>query len=270
MTVTIVPGDLDAFQSMEGSEKADWRRRAIDAIGKACTDRGQVRVVAGHYVFRSEKQEAGRPVVIEHDSKILTHILYLDFPAEIVARCRLDDTERGRASTSASPSGTDERLFLSNLPNKPQNHTLPIFISLQRSPRQTNRNLQSCAELHHLPSSVVFDYFQVKERLLAHSEISACYICLHLQAQPAFVRRQARAPRGVLGTNVHNRFYLYCGCKKGGVLTWPSPYNQRGAASTSFPVPKPATRSLQEVLLVRGMRKERYCERAEEWSVGEN
>ena len=78
MTVTIVPGDLDAFQSMEGSEKADWRRRAIDAIGKACTDRGQVGVVAGHYVLRSEKQEAGRPVVIEHDLKILTHILYLD------------------------------------------------------------------------------------------------------------------------------------------------------------------------------------------------
>lgn len=40
MIVTIVPGDLDAFQSMEESEKADWRRRAIDAIGKACTDRG--------------------------------------------------------------------------------------------------------------------------------------------------------------------------------------------------------------------------------------
>lgn len=40
MIVTIVPGDLDAFQSMEESEKADWSRRAIDAIGKACTDRG--------------------------------------------------------------------------------------------------------------------------------------------------------------------------------------------------------------------------------------
>lgn len=40
MIVTIVAGDLDAFQSMEESEKADWSRRAIDAIGKACTDRG--------------------------------------------------------------------------------------------------------------------------------------------------------------------------------------------------------------------------------------
>ena len=187
----------------------------------------------------------------------------------------LQASQSGSVKTQApdtkSSSGTDERLFLSNLPNKPQNHTVTdLYLSAAIASDQTNRYLQSCAEPHHLPSSVVFDYFQVKERLLARSEISACYICLHLQARPAFVRRQARAPRGVLGTNVHNRFYLYCGCKKGGVLTWPSPYYQRGAASTSCPVPKPATRSLQEVLLVRGMHKERYCVRAEELSVGEN
>ena len=102
MIATIVPGGLDAFQSMEEPEKADWRRRTIDAIGKACTDRRQVGVVTGHYMFWSEQQETGRPVVTEHDLKLFTHILYLDIPAEIVARRCLDDTERGRASTSAS------------------------------------------------------------------------------------------------------------------------------------------------------------------------
>ena len=101
MIATVVPGGLDAFQSMEEQEKAYWRRHAIDAIGKHCTDSGQVGVVAGHFMFWLEGQKAGRPVYTENDLEIFTHILYLDIPAEIVTQRRLDDTERSRPFTSA-------------------------------------------------------------------------------------------------------------------------------------------------------------------------
>ena len=102
MIATVVPGGLDAFQSMEEQEKAHWRRRAIDAIGKNCADSGQVAVVAGHFMFWLEEQEAGSPVYTQNDLETFTHILYLDIPAEVVAQRRLDDTERSRPSTSAS------------------------------------------------------------------------------------------------------------------------------------------------------------------------
>lgn len=36
MIATVVPGGLEAFHRMEEQEKAQWRRHAIDAIGKSC------------------------------------------------------------------------------------------------------------------------------------------------------------------------------------------------------------------------------------------
>ncbi|KAK3171839.1 hypothetical protein OEA41_003923 [Lepraria neglecta] len=101
MIATVVPGGLDAFQGMEEQVKAHWRRRAIDAIGKKCADSGQVAVVAGHFMFWLEEQEAGSPVHTQNDLEIFTHILYLDIPAEVVAQRRLGDTERSRPSISA-------------------------------------------------------------------------------------------------------------------------------------------------------------------------
>lgn len=102
MIANVVPGGLDAFQSLQEHEKAHWRRRAIDAVGKNCADSGQVAVVAGHFMFWLEEQEAGLPVYTQNDLELFTHILYLDIPAELVAQRRLDDTERSRPSTSAS------------------------------------------------------------------------------------------------------------------------------------------------------------------------
>ena len=102
MIAAIVPGGLDAFQSMEEQEKAYWRRRAIDAIGKNCADSGQVGVVAGHFMFWSQEQEVGLPVYTQNDLDVFTHILYLDMPAELIAQRCLDDTEKSRTPTSAS------------------------------------------------------------------------------------------------------------------------------------------------------------------------
>lgn len=102
MIATVVPGGLDAFQKLEEQEKVRWRQLAIDTIGKTCADSGQVAVVAGHFMFWPEEEEAGRPVYTENDQEKFTHILYLDVPAEVVAQRRLDDTERSRPSTSVT------------------------------------------------------------------------------------------------------------------------------------------------------------------------
>ncbi|KAL9124883.1 MAG: hypothetical protein Q9217_005841 [Psora testacea] len=102
MIATVVPGGLDAFQSMEEQEKAHWRGRAIDVIRMNCTDTGQVAIVAGHFMFWLEEQESGQPVYTQNDLEIFTHILYLNIPPEVVAQRILDDTERSRPPTSAS------------------------------------------------------------------------------------------------------------------------------------------------------------------------
>ncbi len=102
MIATVVPGGLDAFQSMEEQQKACWRECAIGAIGKNCADSEQVAVVAGHFMFWSEEQEAARPVYTQNDLRTFTHILYLDVPAEVVAQRRRNDSEKSRPSISAT------------------------------------------------------------------------------------------------------------------------------------------------------------------------
>ena len=102
MIADVVPGGLDAFDNMGEIDKTHWRQQAIKSIGKNCAESGKVAVVAGHFMFWEEGQEAGDIVCTEEDKKVFTHILYLDVPAEVVAQHRLDDTNRSRASTSAS------------------------------------------------------------------------------------------------------------------------------------------------------------------------
>jgi len=102
MIATVVPGGLDAFQKLEEREKLHWRQLAIDTIGKKCADSGEVAVVAGHFMFWHEEEEAGWPVYTQNDLDTFTHILYLDVPIEVVAQHRLHDRERSRPSTSVT------------------------------------------------------------------------------------------------------------------------------------------------------------------------
>jgi len=102
MIATVVPGGLNVFQKLEEQEKMHWRQLAINMIRKECANSGQVAVVAGHFMFWPEEDEAGRPVYTQNDLFTFTHILYLDVPAEIVAQRRLDDTERSRPSISVT------------------------------------------------------------------------------------------------------------------------------------------------------------------------
>ncbi|KFY03040.1 hypothetical protein V490_00334 [Pseudogymnoascus sp. VKM F-3557] len=100
MIATLIPGGLDAFQGLEEPEKHRWREIAIENIGKECAKNRQVAVVAGHFMFWSEK-EVEFPVHTANDLLIYTHILYLDVPPQLVAQRRLDDTKRRRPSISA-------------------------------------------------------------------------------------------------------------------------------------------------------------------------
>ena len=100
MIATVVPGGLDAFQKLEKQEQVHWRQRAIDTIRKQCTDSGQTALVAGHFMFWPEEEEAGRPVCTQHDLDTYTHILYLDVRTETIAQRRLDDTKRRRPPAS--------------------------------------------------------------------------------------------------------------------------------------------------------------------------
>jgi hypothetical protein len=59
MIANVVPGGLEAFQSMGDGEKVLWRQRAIDTIGKECADSGQVAVVTGHFTFWPKEQARG-------------------------------------------------------------------------------------------------------------------------------------------------------------------------------------------------------------------
>ena len=99
---SVVPGGLHAFEAMEEQDKTQWRQHAIDAIGKNCADSGKVGVVAGHFMFWSEEQEAPLPVYTQNDLNVYTHILYLDVSTDVVAQRRLADTKKNRPSMSVS------------------------------------------------------------------------------------------------------------------------------------------------------------------------
>lgn len=100
MIDNLVPGGLEAFQRLEEQEKVHWRQLAIDTIGKECADTGRLGVVAGHFMFWPEEDEAGMPVHTRNDLNTYTHILYLNVPAELVAQRCLNDKERNRPTAS--------------------------------------------------------------------------------------------------------------------------------------------------------------------------
>ena len=138
MIATLVPGGLDAFQSMEEQEKTNWRQNAIDAIGKKCADSRQVGVVAGHFMFWSEEQEAGRPVYTQNDLETFTHILYLDVPAEVVAQNCLDDTTRSRTPTSANHLYKWQQEEKTQLRNLCRGHGI-LFSLVSKSPMMESK-----------------------------------------------------------------------------------------------------------------------------------
>ena len=100
MIDNVVPGGLEAFKGMKLPEQEHWRECAIDEIGKQCADRKKVGIVAGHFMFWPEGQQAGTPACTDNDLKVFTHVLYLDTPANTVEERTRNDPERNRENPS--------------------------------------------------------------------------------------------------------------------------------------------------------------------------
>ena len=102
MIGAIVPGGLEAFEGMEKSDQEYWRKRAIDQIGQDCTNSKKMGVVAGHFMFWSEEEQAGTLAWNDNDQKVFTHILYLDVAADVVAERRRNDKKKERPPASVN------------------------------------------------------------------------------------------------------------------------------------------------------------------------
>ena len=129
MIANVVPGGLEAFQSMGNGEKELWRQRAIGTIGKECADSGQVAVVTGHFMFWPEEQARGQEVYTENDLATFTHILYLDVPPEIVAERRSEDKQRSRPSVSLAHLRKWQEVEKGRLRDLCRNHRI-LFLAL--------------------------------------------------------------------------------------------------------------------------------------------
>ncbi|MCJ1239942.1 hypothetical protein MMC14_007941 [Varicellaria rhodocarpa] len=138
MIANVVPGGLDAFQKLEEREKEHWRQIAINAIGRTCTESGKVAVVAGHFMFWAEKEEAGRSVCTQNDLDTFTHILYLAVPAKVIAERRLDDAERSRPIVSSSHLQKWQRAEKTQLRHLCRLHGI-LFSPVNQSPTLLNK-----------------------------------------------------------------------------------------------------------------------------------
>ncbi|PYI36388.1 uracil phosphoribosyltransferase [Aspergillus indologenus CBS 114.80] len=95
----VVPGGLEAFQSLEKEEKNFWRKRAIESIRESSIKSGKTAIVTGHMILCSEK---GTHEIVHTDSdlEVFSHILYLDEPADVVWSRRQQDTTKKRPDLS--------------------------------------------------------------------------------------------------------------------------------------------------------------------------
>ena len=162
MIATVVPGGLDAFQKLDEREKVHWRQLAIETIGKECVDSGKVAVVAGHFMFWPEEEEAGWPVYTLNDLDTFTHILYLDVPAEIVVQRRLDDRERSRPSTSVTHLRTWQQAEKTQLRRLCPHHGI-LFSVLSPHPTLLNRVLTLLRDFWHHTEK--YNLFRAESRL---------------------------------------------------------------------------------------------------------
>ncbi|KAK0668791.1 uracil phosphoribosyltransferase-domain-containing protein [Cercophora samala] len=93
---SLLPGGLAAFHQASKDEQARYRELAIKAIADEATNNQKVALVAGHFMFWSEKDQEYHRVCTKADVETYTHVIYLDTAADVVARRRRDDKVRGR------------------------------------------------------------------------------------------------------------------------------------------------------------------------------
>ena len=119
-----------------------------------------------------------------------------------VARLQLSRSRSGKhgALDTSESCGTDETRTLSNLAGELQDLIITnLHPSAAIALSRTNRHFNSCASLHRLSFSAVFDYLHEMELLPTRSGDYACYTCLRLKPRSAFGLKQTKRSRGKTG-----------------------------------------------------------------------
>ncbi|KAK4198703.1 uracil phosphoribosyltransferase-domain-containing protein [Triangularia verruculosa] len=94
---SLLPGGLAAFHQASNDEKAHYRELAIKRIADDAMKQQKVAVVAGHFMFWSQKEQRYHRVCTNADLSTYTHIVYLDIAAETIAERRQNDKTRERS-----------------------------------------------------------------------------------------------------------------------------------------------------------------------------
>ncbi|KAJ5953024.1 uncharacterized protein N7479_011437 [Penicillium vulpinum] len=102
VVAAVTPGGLEAFHNLTKEAQNDCRERAIGKVKQESHNTGKAAIVAGHFMFWAEEDENGESVCTPGDLNTYTHILYLDPPAELIAKYRFDDDKRSRPNVSIS------------------------------------------------------------------------------------------------------------------------------------------------------------------------
>ncbi|KAK4173374.1 uracil phosphoribosyltransferase-domain-containing protein [Triangularia setosa] len=98
---SLLPGGLAAFHQASKDEKARLRELAIKTIADDAIKDQKIAVVAGHFMFWSDKEQKYHRVCTKADLATYTHIIYLDTAADVIARRRQNDRDRERPALAA-------------------------------------------------------------------------------------------------------------------------------------------------------------------------
>ncbi|KAL8759613.1 MAG: hypothetical protein Q9199_000657 [Rusavskia elegans] len=98
---SVVPGVLTAFKGCEDEKQKEvCRQDAIRYIGKQCTEEARTGIVVGHFMLWNEEKEIAKLIYTSSDWTTYTHILYLDFSPNTIAKRRPKDSGRDRGDFS--------------------------------------------------------------------------------------------------------------------------------------------------------------------------
>ncbi|KAI1430537.1 uracil phosphoribosyltransferase-domain-containing protein [Xylaria sp. CBS 124048] len=123
----LIDGGLPRFMKLPDDEKSMWRRKAIESIRESCANSGKVGVVAGHLMFWTEGDAAGKSVYTPEDLKHYTHILYLEVDADLIVQRRLGDKEKTRPPTSVHHLREWQRTEIAVLSEICPNHDILLY-----------------------------------------------------------------------------------------------------------------------------------------------
>ncbi|KAI1779615.1 hypothetical protein F4818DRAFT_436919 [Hypoxylon cercidicola] len=132
----ITSGKTLGFEMLQGLAKEKvrngFRQFAVWMVRREAYKKGKTAIVPAHFMIWREGDEEGNTVHIPFSLKNFTHILYLDVPAEVIAKRRSEDSRKHRRATSVGHLETWQNTELSMLRDLCYAHQIP-FLSVGSS-----------------------------------------------------------------------------------------------------------------------------------------